>query len=189
MTDSPILGFLMYGPMSGYDIKRRMALSTAHFYQASFGSIYPALARFEREGLAESSRSEGSGRLRKKYQISPKGRSAFLEWLSSPLDIAKGPSALLIRLFFLGCLPRAKAQKAIAAFREAASARQSRVEALAEGLPQRPDFFQSSTQRFGAEYYAFVASWLCRLESELPDAATLRRRMIESKEASTWEKE
>ncbi len=57
MTDFTILGFHMYGPKSGYDIKRFMGMSTAHFYQAStqrFGLEYYAfleswLERLEKE--------------------------------------------------------------------------------------------------------------------------------------------
>ena len=167
MTDFTILGFLMYGPKSGYDIRRFMGMSTAHFHQASFGSIYPSLERMEKEGYVAATREDGSGRLRKPYEILPEGRAAFLEWLASPLDISVGPSPLLARLFFLGCLPRGRARKTIEGFRRGASERREWLEGAIDGLPVKPDFFQASTQRFGLEYYAFLESWLERLEKEL----------------------
>lgn len=166
MTDFIILGFLVYGPKSGYDIKRCMAISTSHFYQASFGSIYPALERMRKEGLVKATREDGSGRLRRVYEILPEGKAAFLEWLSSPLDIAKGPSFLLARLFFLGCLSRGKSRKVVEGFRESAGKRKAWVGGATEGLPVKPDFYQASTQRFGLEYYAFLESWLDRLAKE-----------------------
>jgi DNA-binding PadR family transcriptional regulator len=167
LTDFTILGFLMYGPKSGYDIKRFMGMSTSHFYQASFGSIYPSLERMEKEGYVAATREDDSGRLRKPYEILPEGRAAFLEWLASPLDISRGPSLLLARLFFLGCLPRGRARKIIDGFMEGASKRREWLEGATAGLPVKPDFFQASTQRFGLEYYAFLESWLERLEKEI----------------------
>ncbi len=173
MTDFTILGFLAYGPKSGYDIKRLMAMSTAHFYQASYGSIYPALGRMEKEGLVAAGRADGSRRLRRVYEILPAGRAALAQWLGSPLDIAKGPAFLLARLFFLGCLAPGEASEAIQGFKDAAGKRRAWLEGATEGLPQQPDFFQASTQRFGLEYYAFLESWLDRLGK---DAAGRRKR-------------
>jgi DNA-binding PadR family transcriptional regulator len=173
MTDPVILGFLMRGPKSGYDIKRLMALSTAHFYQASFGSIYPSLERMEKELLIESERSEESGRLRKVYTILPAGKAAFREWLASPLDIAKGPSFLLARLFFMGSLSPAEAKKSLGLFAESAKKRRQWLEGVLDALPatETPDFFQASTQAFGLEYYAFLEDWLRRQAGK----AALRR--------------
>jgi DNA-binding PadR family transcriptional regulator len=176
VTDFAILGFLMRGPMSGYDIKRCMAMSTAHFYQASFGSIYPALERMEAEGLARSARSGESGRLRKAYEISPEGRAAFMEWLASPLDLSKGPSALLIRVFFLGSLPRDAARRSVGVFREAAGKRGDWVKSATEGLPVEPDFFQAATRDFGVAYYAFVESWLDGLGERMAAARPAARK-------------
>jgi DNA-binding PadR family transcriptional regulator len=181
MPDFPILGFLAQGPMSGYDIRRRMAMSTAHFYKASFGSIYPSLERLAAEGLATSARGESGGRLRKAYKISPKGREAFLEWLASPVDLAKGPSALLIRLFFLGSASPAKARKAVGLYRQAAAERLRWLGGVTKDLPLQPDFFQLSTQRFGVEYYGFLDSWLGRLQKELESANPAKAK----REAST----
>jgi DNA-binding PadR family transcriptional regulator len=166
VIDYTILGFLMYGPKSGYDIKRCMAVSTAHFYPASFGSIYPSLERMERDKLVRAKREDESGRLRRVYEILPSGRAAFLEWLASPLDIAKGPSLLLARIFFLGCLSPPEARQVVEDFKEAAARRKAWVAKATEDLPQKPDFFQASTQRFGLEYYAFLESWLRKLSKE-----------------------
>jgi DNA-binding PadR family transcriptional regulator len=160
VIDFLILGFLMRGPKSGYDIKRLMAMSTAHFYETSFGSIYPSLARMEGCGYVKAERADASRRLRMAYEILPAGREAFLEWLASPLDIAKGPSFLLARLFFLGLLPSTEAARAITSFREAAKRRREWLETATDGLSVKPDFFQASTQAFGLEYYAFLESWL-----------------------------
>jgi DNA-binding PadR family transcriptional regulator len=167
MTDFAILGFLMYGPKSGYDIKRYMSMSTAQFYEASYGSIYPSLERMAEAGLIEAERSEGSGRLRRIYSIKAAGKKAFLEWLASPLDVAKGPSRLLLRLFFMGCLERGEAKKILARFARTAAERKEWLVTATDDLPEEPDFFQASTQRFGLAYYAFLQTWLESLGAEV----------------------
>jgi DNA-binding PadR family transcriptional regulator len=168
MTDFAILGFLMRGPRSGYDVKKLMALSTGNFYEASYGSIYPSLERMARAGLVEAERTKGSGRQRKAYSATAAGRRSFLEWLASPLDIAKGPSQLLLRLFFMGCLEPEEAKRALERFAASAEERRSWLATALDGLVEAPDFFQASTQRFGLAYYAFLASWLAGLGAEVP---------------------
>jgi PadR family transcriptional regulator, regulatory protein AphA len=176
-----ILGFLSRAPMSGYDISRRMAASTAHFYRTSFGSIYPSLSRMEAEGLVASERSVSTGRARNSYKILPAGRKAFRDWIRSPLDVSAGPSVLLARIFFLGSLGKDEAREAVARFAAAAAERRSWLEGALEsavrelgGSCVEPDFFQASTQRFGLEYYAFVEEWLGRLAADAARAGAKR---------------
>ena len=46
-----ILGFLMYGSMTGYELKKFFSISFSFFSGLSYGSIYPALRKMEKEGL------------------------------------------------------------------------------------------------------------------------------------------
>jgi hypothetical protein len=46
-----ILGFLDYGPMSGYDLKKFFDQSVAHFWSATQSHIYKALENLEQTGL------------------------------------------------------------------------------------------------------------------------------------------
>lgn len=172
-ADFVILGFLDRAPMSGYDISRRMAATTAHFYRTSFGSIYPSLARMEAEGFIASERDDSAARARKVYRILAPGRKAFKRWLASPLDIAAGPSLLLARIFFLGSIDPDEARSVLASFEKSAAERRAWLEGALEGAVRElgsdcgpPDFFQASTRGFGLEYYAFVEGWLGRLGAE-----------------------
>ena len=56
MLEYIILGFLMGCAASGYDLKQYMAESTSYFFDASYGSIYPALKRLEEKKLILSRR-------------------------------------------------------------------------------------------------------------------------------------
>ncbi|MGB0922053.1 MAG: PadR family transcriptional regulator [Alphaproteobacteria bacterium] len=73
------LGLLAHGEWTGYDIKRAFETgSFSHFFEASFGSIYPALAGLEKDGQVVSRTEMQDGRPnRKVYSITDEGRSEF----------------------------------------------------------------------------------------------------------------
>ncbi|WP_430509476.1 helix-turn-helix transcriptional regulator [Gottfriedia solisilvae] len=96
-----ILGFLFEEPMSGYDIKRIMEVSVAHFFDASFGAIYPALKRMEKEGFVKKEIIQQEGKPNKNlFVITDKGKEEFIEYLESPINPTIMRSDFLIRLFF-----------------------------------------------------------------------------------------
>lgn len=80
-----ILAGLIRKPRSGYDLTRWMERETSHFFAVGHSSIYPALARMEREGLVrhEAVPSE-KGPERKVYTVSEAGRDALLAWAEEP---------------------------------------------------------------------------------------------------------
>ena len=80
------LAILNFREASGYEIKKLSTESHyAHFVDASFGSIYPALGKMEKEGLVTSREERQPGKpARKMYAITPKGRDALIEQLEVP---------------------------------------------------------------------------------------------------------
>src|SRR5690554_385945 len=95
------LSILYYGEASGYDIRRLCTEEEfAYFVEASFGSIYPALARLEEEGCVTSRTEQQTGKpARKVYSITETGRRIFAEELAEPLgeDIFRSPFLLFAR--------------------------------------------------------------------------------------------
>ncbi len=51
------LGVLSIGEATGYEIKKQLEGPFHHFYQASFGAIYPALSALLADGLVSVARS------------------------------------------------------------------------------------------------------------------------------------
>lgn len=95
------LAILYEGESTGYEIRK---LSTegeyAYFVDASFGSIYPALARLEEDKLVESRVEHQTGRPAKKiYAITNAGRETFRESLFDDLgeDVFRSPFLLFAR--------------------------------------------------------------------------------------------
>jgi DNA-binding PadR family transcriptional regulator len=96
-----ILGFLYEEPMSGYDIKQMMENSVSYFFDASFGAIYPALRKMEKEGLVEKQVIQQEGKPNKNlFAITDSGKQQFQEYLNSPLNPTVMRSDVLIRIFF-----------------------------------------------------------------------------------------
>ncbi|MBN9526375.1 MAG: PadR family transcriptional regulator [Alphaproteobacteria bacterium] len=76
------LGLLAQGAASGYELKKLLEGPLRHFVDASFGSIYPALARLAAEGLVACTEQAQDRRPDKKvYQLTPQGRLALLDAL------------------------------------------------------------------------------------------------------------
>lgn len=96
-----ILGFLYEEPMSGYDIKQMMENSVSYFFDASFGAIYPALRKMEKEALVEKQVIQQEGKPNKNlYAITDSGKDQFREYLNSPINPTVTRSDILIRIFF-----------------------------------------------------------------------------------------
>jgi DNA-binding PadR family transcriptional regulator len=102
------LSILYNGEASGYDIRRLCTEGNfAYFVEASYGSIYPALARLEDDGLVASRTEQQAGKpSRKVYTITEAGKAAFCAELSEPLgeDMFRSPFLLFAR--FAHILPR-----------------------------------------------------------------------------------
>ena len=97
-----ILGMLCREPMSGYDLRSAIERSVGHFWQESYGNLYPTLERMAEERLVEldpEAHSRG-GRLRKVYRVTAKGRTALAEWLRRPVLPHVERNELLLKLFF-----------------------------------------------------------------------------------------
>ncbi|MBM3555176.1 MAG: PadR family transcriptional regulator [Alphaproteobacteria bacterium] len=69
------LGVLSLGPASGYEIKKVLEGPLGSFFDASYGSIYPALARLAEGGLVSVEEKPQERRPDKKiYTITSRGR-------------------------------------------------------------------------------------------------------------------
>ncbi len=102
-----LLGFLNYGPMTGYELKKFFDTSVAHFWNAELSQIYPTLKAMEAEGLVDMEVDVQADRPnRKVYTISEEGREELLEWLAKPAESEQVREPVLIKVFFGANLDR-----------------------------------------------------------------------------------
>lgn len=86
------LGVLNRGPHTGYEIRKQFETGPfAHFQDAGFGSIYPALRRLTEEGLVDCEEQPQDSRPDKKvYRLTAAGRQALFD----AVNRAPGPDKL-----------------------------------------------------------------------------------------------
>src|SRR5260370_24297221 len=102
-----VLGFLNYGPMTGYELKKFFDTSVAHFWNAELSQIYPTLKSLEAEGLVEMEVDVQQDRPnRKVYSITDDGRQDLRDWLKQPSEPKQVREPLLIKGFFGATLRR-----------------------------------------------------------------------------------
>lgn len=67
------------GPLHGYGVAQALKQRSGGVFDLPEGTIYPALHRLERAGLLASKWSTASGRKRRVYQVTARGRRAVAD--------------------------------------------------------------------------------------------------------------
>src|SRR3954453_19884538 len=84
-----ILRALHERPMHGYDIARAVESISNGCCSPTEGTIYPVLREFEEGGYVEVESEVVSGRQRKTYTLTEKGREAFQVGLQAWMDVTR----------------------------------------------------------------------------------------------------
>ena len=118
-----LLGLLNYEPMTGYELDKEFKESLAHFWQAKPQQIYRELNAMEQNGWLISERVPQEEKPnRRVYTITGKGKSEFMDWLSSPGEdienATRVKSVFFMRLFFAGETSREQALELLYAYRK-----------------------------------------------------------------------
>jgi DNA-binding PadR family transcriptional regulator len=125
-----VLGLLKEQPLHGYELKKRLGETLGFLWGVSYGSLYPALKRLEREGAIEivepgptlttapvptgsitgdraaarrragTRRAEGGRRTRKAYRITEPGEALLVELLLADDDRADEEKVFGLKLAF-----------------------------------------------------------------------------------------
>lgn len=93
--DLLLLSALRAEPAHGYAVIEEIRRRSEHAFDLPESSVYPALHRLEQSGLLESEWAEVSGRRRRVYRLTKKGRSALGERRREWLRLRRGVGAAL----------------------------------------------------------------------------------------------
>jgi len=166
-VENIILGCLTHRPMSGYEIKRLISISTSLFYNASYGSIYPTLKKLEDFGLVQSNEVVENGRFKKIYTLTAEGQQEFMEWLQNPPKPIVIKNDMLVRLFFYHNLSRDKMLSLTAAHIEQLKGFRLELDEIESVAQEEANLFQHYTLRWGRDFYAFLIEWYEKLLEDL----------------------
>lgn len=165
-----LLGFLMKGSMTGYELKKRFSISFSFFSGVSYGSIYPALKKLEQEGLVSLKVEIQDGAPnRKVYTITQSGKKSFMQALAAPYTIEKPRNAFLARLFFFSCLAPEERLAAATSHLESIQEVRKNIKTVGPQIKGRADRYQYLCYTFGVRFYDDLVKNVSQLVRELED--------------------
>ena len=100
-TRYAILGMLLDGSSSGYEIKSLMGRSTAYFWRESDSTIYPMLKLLAKEGKVLSKIVYVGKKKKEVFSITEFGRKEFKTWFENPTGLEIPRNEFLLKLFFV----------------------------------------------------------------------------------------
>ena len=157
-TAASLLGFLLEGPLTGWDIVAVVEASIGYFWNLTRSQVYRELRSLTEAGLVEQ--GEAGPRDRRPYTITEAGREAFLEWLRlDPGDDLIRMQGLL-KFFFADNLDEAVVRRWVMLQRSQVEKRLAYFKELLEHLQAEPTPFQIHTLRFGIAHEEAALEWL-----------------------------
>lgn len=134
-TSYIVLGLIAeLGSATPYDLKRMAQISTVNFWSVPHTQLYGESARLAEAGLLSEQR-EQTGRRRRTYRVTERGRAALQAWLSEPtgeLEQVRDPATLKL---FLGADPRRLAPEQLEAHRAQLRAYEQVRDSFVDGAP------------------------------------------------------
>src|SRR5579863_9519209 len=97
-TRYAILGMLLEGPSTGYEIKSYMGRSTVYFWRESDSTIYPMLKVLAEEGKVVAEIAYVGKKKKEVFSITEAGRNEFRDWLKSPTGSETPRNEFLLKL-------------------------------------------------------------------------------------------
>lgn len=177
-----VLGMLGVAPMTGYGLRKAIEGSVGHFWQESFGQLYPALRALVADGLVEAQATRGGpGRGGATYRVTPRGRAALAGWLAVPPVLEPQRNELLLKVFFAGAVPPEVTGKNLDGVAAALRAELAALEEIARTLDapghgRHPDApYWRLTLEFGLEFLRMALAWIDRTQAVLARRAPARR--------------
>jgi DNA-binding PadR family transcriptional regulator len=172
-TSAAVLGMVVLGARSGYEIRRAAERSVRFFWALGPPQIYAELKRLEAGGLVTGRDDARGERARRSFEPTAAGEAALRAWLTDGDDVGafelRDPE--LLRLFFADAVDREDAlarvevmrrrsEQALAHFRREIAPAAARTR---EGGAEFPEHVAA----FGQELHAFIVGWCDRLEATL----------------------
>ena len=153
------LGVLTLGDASGYEIRKQFEEGPfAHFFQASYGSIYPSLGRLLDKGLVSVTQHAQDGKPDKKvYSLTPAGRARFAEALGKLPAPDSFRSEFLVYLFFAELMPKGQLETVFDTYHKHFEDMVKVIEGLSfDGIPPGRLF----VRQMGHTFYKTMANYM-----------------------------
>jgi len=161
-TRYAVLGMLLDGPSTGYEMKSLMKRSTVYFWRESDSTLYPMLKVLAKEGKVQSEIEYVGKKKKEIYSITSTGRAEFKTWFESPTGCEIPRNEFLLKLFFVTergemiRLFRERLAHVASTFKEYKRI-EKRLESLAASNRQA---IRLKALQYGTEHMAMEIAWL-----------------------------
>lgn len=139
-TTYAILGLMTIGCRTGYDMKRMIDTSLAHFWKISYGQIYPTLKKLVDDQLViREQKIEAKKPERVEYYLTSKGEKVLHNWLQEPVEKFPGEkNEVLLRLFLSADVEKSVTIDQLEKYREAQLHRLGTYHIIEENMIKQP---------------------------------------------------
>jgi len=169
MQDKIILGLLLEGDKSSYELIKYMKQSTGFFYNTSQGSVQPALKKLLASGFIEFTEKINGKRRSIVYHITKTGEQEFFKWVNEDIPITKPKEPALVKMFFFNYSDKDSIKSILQKYineikstvnylkeLEAFNLRIINEKKLTINEKSR---FRMDSLQFGMDYYLFLLKW------------------------------
>lgn len=161
MQENILLGFLLDGPQTGYQIRKSMESKTDLFFNTSPGSINPAFKKLSQNGMATAEECVENGRRKKIYTITDKGRDHFYHWMNSKVERMKIKREILLRIFFFSKISEENRDAIVSNYLSSIEKYLGLLQTIRQRVKTDGSLtrFEQDTLQFGVDYYSFLVDW------------------------------
>jgi DNA-binding PadR family transcriptional regulator len=165
-TAASLLGFLHWGPMSGWDLAATAEHVIGDFWSLTRSQVYRELAWMAEAGLIR--KGERGSRDRQPYVLTDAGRAAFRAWTSEEPGPETIRFPLLLAISFGRHIPPERLASFVRSHRAVHAKRLAEYEAhLADAERDDRDVYREATLAFGIAYERAVREWFETLPAEI----------------------
>jgi DNA-binding PadR family transcriptional regulator len=156
-TAASLLGFLLDGPRSGWELQQAVEASVGNFWNVTRSQVYRELKTLSALGLVTAGATGARDRL--PYKITKAGRAAFADWIAREPEPGIMRLPLVVTVFFGSHVEPSLLRRYLQAGRLAHQAQRDRYLAM---RPKVTEPFERATLELGI---AYEETWLKWLES------------------------
>lgn len=170
--DLAILGLLRETDLHGYEIRKRLGEILGPIARLSFGTLYPALNRLEKDGavrvvdVTKSRTRLTTERGRKIYTLTEDGTELFNELLEAGISSSSDDKTFVIRMAFARYLPREARLRFLVRRREQLQAQLEESRQAFEDNVKSLDSYRRSLMEHGNDMRANEIAWLDSMISQ-----------------------
>jgi len=170
-TAASLLGFLLEGPKTGWDLAEAVEQSVGYFWNVTRSQVYRELKTLAAAGLVSEKRAGVRDKV--PFAITAAGRAAFTAWMAGPHapDILRLPVVLTV--FFGAHVAPEVLRNQLA---EATQAHRARLEAYEALQPEVSEPYQRAALDLGVAYEKTLITWLEGLPWSAAPAPRRRKR-------------